>query len=474
MMGIIMTPRSRQTLTAISVGLLTTGMMTCWGFPSASLPQMELPDSEIHFTSEEASWFATVPFLMLIPGSLIGSSAYEWLGARRTLLFLSPILCCSIMSMSLASWSVVQSTGVTETLLLASRVVQGSIAAFLIPFATVYVYEISDQHLRGTFTSMVEIFATGGFVLCYLAGGLLSWETAAILLPLITLVPSFIGLFFSLESPLWLARKGREEEASEVLSLVRCTKEEAASDLKTALRDTEAEAPKCSESLKLLTKKSNALAVLMSSSILIMKELSGFSVLSIYIVHIFQAAGVGFDPTWSSVIVGVTRLICNVLGSFMLHNFRRRMIFIFGNILTTLSTSAIATFFYFQSQSVDVSRFVWLPLAALVVHMIGYAAGVGPCSWTAAVEVLPGPVRSIGTGIYSTSYAITAFIISKTYPNIRDAIGLHGVFWLFSGGCVGYIIMAIFFLPETKGKSLQDIEDYWENKTRKRNTRVHV
>ncbi|XP_064097023.1 facilitated trehalose transporter Tret1-like isoform X1 [Macrobrachium nipponense] len=473
MLGNGLTPRRRQVFATSSVGMILMGMMTSWGFPSASLPQMEQPDSEIHFTAEAASWFATVPFLMLIPGSFIGSSAYEWAGPRRTFLIVSLILCCSIMSMSLASWSLVQEAGMAETLLLASRVVQGSAVAFLIPFVSVYTYEISDQYLRGTLTSITEAFATGGFVLCYLAGCFLSWRTSAIVLPLVTLVPGFIGVFLSHESPLWLARIGKEEQASEILSVMRCTEEEASSDLKTARRDVD-KTPKCSESLQMLSKKSNALAVVLSSSLMIMKEITGFAVLSIYVVHIFQEAGVGLDPKWSSVIVGVARLACNVIGSFMLHNFRRRLIFVVGNTLTGLATATIGAFFYLQSQGWDISHLTWLPLTALVVHMVGYAGGVGPCTWTASVEVLPGPVRSIGTGIFSTSYATAAFIISKSYPDIRNMIGLHGVFWMFSGGCVGYILLAIFFLPETKGKSLQDIEDYWENVTKKRNARVYV
>ncbi|KAK7063086.1 hypothetical protein SK128_000229 [Halocaridina rubra] len=349
---------------------------------------------------------------------------------------------------------------------------KGALTAVLNTLVYVYTYEMCGQQLRGLFLGILEIWATLGFLLTYLTGCFLSWYTIAWFLPLVTLMPGFIGLCASLESPLWLARKGREEEAEAVLKLVRCTTEEIREDLQTAhitLRDK----PSCMSSLQDAAKKPNFLAITASCLILIMKELGGFAVLSIYIVYIFDQAGVGMDSNWSSVVVGFARLTCNCFASFLLHRWSRKYILVVGNIFTGIACALIGIFFFLQYKEENISHISWLPLAGLVMHMIAYAGGVGPCTWVVAAEVLPGPVRSLGFGIASAAYAMASFLVSKTFIDLKGIIGLHGVFWVFTGGSVCYILLVLLYIPETYGCSMKDIEDYWKN-LKKKSKGVHV
>ncbi|XP_068235108.1 facilitated trehalose transporter Tret1-like [Palaemon carinicauda] len=456
-------PRARQVVAATSSGMLLTGMMCSWGFPAAALSQMQKPGSVVNFTMQQASWFATVTLLMCIPMSPIGAKASDVLGLRRIMLILTPVLCLSTMMMSAASLPVVYEAKAAETFLLVCRVVQATVTALLAPLITVYIYETTDQHLRGIMTSLVEFWATLGFVLSYVAGCLFDWVTIAWLLPLITLVPAFIGILASPESPFWMVKRGRMEEAKDILALLRCTEEEQKTDLEDAQRKLKNSAT-CSESVREATKLSNIKAIVASCLALIMKELGGYVVLSIYVVYIFEQAGVGMDPKWSSVIVGMTRMLCNCIASSLWHNFSHRLILIVGNVLIAIGTFFVGIFFYVQEKGEDVSYLSWLPLVGLVVHMIGAAGAIGPGTWALSVEVLPGPVRSFGFGLANTSYAITGFCISKLLLDLQTLMGLKGVFWIFTGGSLSYIALLLLYIPETLGRSPKDIEDYWENR----------
>ncbi|XP_068233955.1 facilitated trehalose transporter Tret1-like [Palaemon carinicauda] len=459
----ISSPRVRQVLASCTVGILLSAMMATWGYPAAALPQWEKADSAIHLSTQQASWFATVTLMMCIPGSLMGSSIYEWMGPRRTMLGLTPLLGISFMTMALAAWEMMQEAGMAATILLTSRVIQSLIVALLNPFISVYTYEICDQSIRGMMSSFVEIWATIGYLLCYLAGCFLSWDFIALLLPIVLLVPVFIGLLFSPESPLWLARVHKENEAKEILKQIRCTEKEVIADLDAVQRSQNGKESTCSESLLVLTQKNHLKAILASSLIFAVNQLSGFAIIAIYVVHIFSAAGVGLSPSWSSVIIGTCRLVCSVVASLLLHKQSRRCMLFVGNTLTAIASAMMGTFFYLQSLGEDVSWLSWLPLFGLALYMVGYAGAVGPTTWVAGLEVLPGPVRSTGFGIASTCFSLTAFLLSKFFLDMKDLIGLHGVFWFFSCGSLVYIALVFLYIPETYGKSMKEIAEYWES-----------
>ncbi|XP_064096416.1 facilitated trehalose transporter Tret1-like [Macrobrachium nipponense] len=463
MFSLLSSPRARQILASVTVGLLLSAMMATWGYPAAALPQWESEDSVIHLTTDQESWFATVTLMMCIPGSLIGASIYEWLGPRKTMLALAPTLGLFFMTMAVASWEIVREAGMAETVLLTSRVIQSIIVALLNPFVSVYTYEICDQSIRGMMTSFVEIWATIGYLLSYLAGCFLSWDLIALLLPIVLLVPAFTGLLISPESPLWLARINRENEATEILERIRSTGKEVMADLEAVRSTQSGKASTCSASLSIFTKRSHLKAIIASSLIFTVNQLGGFAIIAIYVVHIFNDSGVGLSPSWSSVVIGVFRLVFSVIASFLLRGQSRRRMLFAGNTLAAFASALMGTFFYLQSLGQDVSWLSWLPLFGLALYMVGYAGAVGPTTWTAGVEVLPGPVRSAGFGIATTCYSITAFTLSKFFLDMKDTIGLHGVFWFFSCGSLVYNIIVFFYIPETYGKSMKEVAAYWEN-----------
>ncbi|KAG7171458.1 Facilitated trehalose transporter Tret1-like 13 [Homarus americanus] len=456
-----LTPSIRQMVAAVCAGVLTTAAYTSWGFSAVALPQMNLPESPVNFTPEMAGWFATIPMLLSIPGTALGSVLCERIGPRRLQLVVVPLLAASMLGMVAGSWQVLQDAGVVEEFLL------GTLAALFTTPAIVYTYEVCDSHRRGALTSCVDMWVTLGFLLCYLLGCYLPWQTMAWVLPVSTSLPAYCGLLLVPESPLWLARRGRNKEALENMMLLRNSSDEILEELQV-VRNSTSKGMTIWKSLQVAKDKPNLLAILFSSLVLMLKEMCGFIVFSIYIVYIFQQAGVGISLCWSSVFVGLTRLVCNLTASLILHKAPRRLLLMAGCSLIFISVTAIGIFFYLQSGGYNVSRLSWLPMTSLLVFMVGYAGGVGPTSWIVAMEVLPGPVRSLGYGISSIVYYITSFAISKSFESVKELIGLHGVFWCYSIGSVLYCLAVVLFVPETLGMSPRVVEEFWHRRAHKK------
>ncbi|XP_068244975.1 facilitated trehalose transporter Tret1-2 homolog [Palaemon carinicauda] len=435
--------------------------MSVWGYPAAALPQFEKADSIVRLSTEQASWFASLLILMCIPGAVIAASIYEKFGPRRMFLALTPVLCLSFMAMALASLQTIANTGLAQIILLACRVVQGAAVALTNSVINVYVYEICELRIRGIMTSLSEFSSSLGYLICYFLACFFSWDQIALIISTVVILPSFIGVIISPESPLWLARTGKEEEAKRVMKTVRRTEKEILSDLEAASRNKN-ESATYRESLQILTKKPNLKAMIASSLIFIFNQLTGYSIVTLYVVHIFEAARAGLPAQWSSVIVGTCRPVISALTAYLLHTSSRRFLLALGCTFTGIANGIIGTYFFLQHMEYDLSSLNWLPLFGLVLYMIGYSGFVGPTTWSAGVEVLPESVRSIGYGIGITCYSITAFLLSKFFVDLKIILGMHGMFWLFSGGSFIFAAVTLLYIPETLGKSLDDINDYWE------------
>lgn len=346
---------------------------------------------------------------------------------------------------------------------------QGASAALMNPTVSVYLCEVTEERFRGTLASLVDAWATFGFLLTYVVGSFLAWHSLALVLPACLLVPAFLGLLVSQESPLWLARRGKEKEALRVLETLRSSPEDVMKEFDGAAASEENAS--CWEAARMLVRKSNLVPIAVSMFLLQAKELSGNNAVLIYMPQIFQLAGVGMPPNTSSIVVMATRLACNFVGSALLHRLPRKCLMLAGAALSAAATSALGAFFFVQGRGDDVALLSWLPMAALLAFTVGVSVGVGPASWLVAAEILPHRVRSLGFGIGVTGYSLASFLVSMTFERVRGAWGSYGLFWSYSAGCVVYALHVFLAVPETRGRSLAEIEDAWGRRSSARTRR---
>lgn len=324
--------------------------------------------------------------------------------------------------------------------------------------------EVSDISHRGTLSSLLEVWVTLGFFLCYIQSGLVSWENAALLILPLTLIPGCLGLLMVPESPPWLYRKKREAEAFR--SLLRLRNSPAAAEKEINEMKTTDQLNTKNDSwhqlLKHMKQKAYITPMLISVLLTSLKQLCGFGVVAIYIIEIFAMTGVGQDQYWNSVVSGSFRLLFNFIASFLLYRMRRKLLLVTGSCLGLVATASLGVFFCLKEHGYDMSDVSWLPLVSIIMYVAGFSGGVLPAAWLVAAEVLPTTVRSVGMGITNTIYTTMYFIVSKSYDDAKAIIGPHGIFWSYSLGCLAYVLFVIKFVPETRGKTVSEIDSLWK------------
>ncbi|XP_068201845.1 facilitated trehalose transporter Tret1-like [Palaemon carinicauda] len=458
----------KQILAAASSGLVLCGLMTVWGVSHKALASFKRPGDKLYLTPEECSWFANIPILMGIPGTLLGGILAERFGPRRLQLMMIPLLITTFMLMHTTSWKSVQELVSAKGLLITARVLQSTLASLPNPATCQYPCEIGDSRLRGFLTSLTDAWSSLGFLLCYFLGVFFHWSTLMILLPAVTLLPAFVGLLISPESPLWLARNGKMNKALHSLTALRSSHEVAANELKKIEGSLEGNAQNLSmsHSFQVMKKKKNFVPLILGAVVIFLKELTGNTYIMIFMVDIFKKAGVTIISQWASVIVSLTRVVCGIGGSLLLSRFPRKTLLIYGITLAGIANVTLCTYFFLRDQGEGIGDGSLLPSVALLVYMLGYAPGIGPSSWLLSTEILPSEVRAVGCAINVSTCALTAFALSYTFTYLQNEIETYIQYGVSSVGCLVFGIFVIFVLPETKGKTLQDIELLWKENSK--------
>lgn len=137
----------------------------------------------------------------------------------------------------------------------------------------------------------------------------------------------------------------------------------------------------------------------------------------------------------------------------------RKMLFLLSESLTCLSVVALGGYFYvLENDPATAQRFGWVPMTLLITFIAVFAAGVGPLPWLVAGEVMPAKFKGPGSSIVAFTNWITSFIVTKVFIDMQRSLTNAGTFWVFGSLCFVGILFGIFILPETKGKTPEQIQ----------------
>lgn len=218
--------------------------------------------------------------------------------------------------------------------------------------------------------------------------------------------------------------------------------------------------------------------------VFVFQVISGLDPILVYTVDIFKSAGgpngttTGvIDEYASAIVFGVIELIAGIMAAFFVDKTGRRFLLLLSEAVMVLSLVALGIFFYLRGiveptpiPPTDPTEpplpgiientpaLAWLPLASLSVFIMAYSVGLGPVGYLLMGEVLPLRVKGIAGSLLTSAKWLLSFVMTRYFEGLIGAIGESGTFWLFSGFCAigfGYIY---WFVPETNGKSLEDIQ----------------
>lgn len=200
-------------------------------------------------------------------------------------------------------------------------------------------------------------------------------------------------------------------------------------------------------------------------------QFSGVFVVIFYAIDIVHAAGVSIDAYVAIVLIGVTRFVGSVSVSAFSGRFGRRPPSIVSGVGMTLCMGTLFVFLYLVNTKKiceeTVQSLNWLPATALILYILLSTVGFLTVPFALAAEVFPIKIRGLASGLVTCLAYGFNFIIVKVYPNMILSMGNHGVFCFYAVMSLMGTIFVITLLPETKGKTLAEIEEYFERPTRK-------
>jgi len=316
---------------------------------------------------------------------------------------------------------------------------------------SVYIAEISPAHLRGMLGAMNQLAVTLGIVLAYLAGYFILWDWLA-LLGCIPSTLTFIMMFWMPESPRWYLEKNRKSDALKSLIWLRGTQ----SGIEEECRETEASLElhgqiKCQEFFTAPVVK----PLLISVGLLCLQQVTGINVVLFNAADIFSKGGLS-DPKLASFPVSIVQLVGTLIASFLVDKIGRRLL-LWTNALG-MGISLIGLGVYFQIYQTT-SSISWLSILTSVLFSFFFSLAWGPFPWVVMAEIIPFRARGVGTSLATMICWIMFFVVTKTYVSLESAFGNQGACWFYAGWCFVAFVIVVLFVPETKGRTLEEIEE---------------
>jgi len=333
-----------------------------------------------------------------------------------------------------------------------------------------YIAEISPARMRGKFVSINQLTIVIGI----LAAQIINWLIAQ---PVpegagteyilsswngqngwrwmfgVETVPAFLFfllMFFVPESPRWLLKYGRDEQAAGILSRLGGAKYAAPAieDIKKTLAGEEI----AHVNFRDLFEPKLRRIVILGVFLAVLQQWCGINVIFNYAQEVFAAAGYGVSGImFNIVITGIVNLLFTFVAIYTVDRFGRRILMLIGAGGLAGIYAILGAGYYLQSTGIH--------MLVLVISAIAcYAMSLAPITWVVISEIFPNRIRGAAMSVVVSSLWVGCTVLTLTFPYLKAGLGAHGAFWLYGVICVIGFVVILMKLPETKGKSLEDIE----------------
>ncbi|KAM9116911.1 solute carrier family 2, facilitated glucose transporter member 6 isoform 1-T2 [Pangshura tecta] len=440
-------------------------------YTSPVIPALETSNiPALKISRVEESWFGSVFTLGAAAGGLSAMLLNDRLGRKLSIMFsaVPSAVGYAFMGSAQGVW-----------MLLLGRLLTGYAGGVTAASIPVYISEISHPGVRGTLGACPQIMAVLGSLILYALGLKLSWRWLAVAgeVPVLTMI---ILLCFMPNSPRFLISKGKNDEAVGVLRWLRGQNTDFHREFEQIKESVRKQSRRisCAEIKDPFIYKPILIAVLMR----FLQQLSGVTPILVYLQTIFQSTAVVLKPEYDAAIVGGVRLASVLISAFSMDKAGRKiLLFVSAGIMfasnlilglyihyTSLpshnSTTAVVngTLVIPESLTAEPSGYITLiPLVATMFFIMGYAMGWGPITWLLMSEILPLKARGVASGLCVLVSWLTAFALTRFFLLVVRDFGLEVPFLFFAVICAGNLLFTGCCVPETKGRSLEQIESYF-------------
>ena len=418
--------------------------------------------NQFSLSASGEGWYVGCALIGSIIGVLCAGSLSDYIGRKITMLISAAFFSISAIGCAICG---------SFDALVAFRIIGGVGIGIVSIVSPIYISEVSPARIRGTLVSLYQLAVTAGFLLAYLANwaidagidpsaaadaglwsrmfnaeawrGMLGSETLPALLFL------FI-IFFIPESPKWLIIKGKPNEATSVLSRILGSEDEINAEVEATRSSSGEDKGSWSD----LLKPGILVAVLAGCAIAILGQFMGVNAVLYYGPKIFSEAG--FDnPMFSTVLVGLVNFATTVLAVFIIDKVGRKQLIYWGVSGMIICLMAIGT--YFATGGALGNGFM---LAFFLAYVFCCAISISAIVFVLLSEMYPNSIRGRAMSLAGFMLWVGTYLVGQLTPVLLEW-SQAGTFFIFAVMCVPYMLIMWKVIPETTGKTLEEIEEYW-------------
>ena len=385
-------------------------------------------------------------------GALLGGRLADLFGRRRLLIVTAIIFGLGGLACAAAT---------SAAMLIIGRIVVGFGIGLSSGTVPVYISEVSPADARGWQVSLFQLAITVGILLAYVVdyafAAIQGWRWMFGL----AVVPAAIfglGMVFLPESPRWLAAHGHMDRAHAMLARIRGT-----SDIEVEMReiiDGIERAPDRRGRFSDLLAPSLRPALIVGIGLAVFQQVTGINTVIYYAPLIIQSSGISSasGAILATAGIGVVNVLMTIVAMWLIDRMGRRPLLLTGIAGMAITLGVLGLAFHMAGKT---GALAWLAVISMMVYVASFAISLGPIFWLLISEIYPLKIRSSAEGLAAAFNWSSNLLVSLTFLTLLQMMGPTRTFWLYGAFAIAAWIFSYYQVPETKGRTLEEIEQFW-------------
>ncbi|KAF5271845.1 hypothetical protein FQA39_LY07985 [Lamprigera yunnana] len=428
-----------------TISAVSDGMQYGWTAPV--IPILESPESPFSIDETDVVWLENIYMLGGLAGLPITIFSVDKFGRKNSILIAAV--------QNVIAWILI-AFGTSVEYYYAARFLTGIAGDVAFVSAPMYIGEIADQKIRGFLGSCIYLMMLVGILVVYSVAPFVSIPISSAV-GCSFLIVQLLSFPFMPESPYYLLLKNKQDRARKSLQWLRSTidVEKELEEISAAVerQNTERGRP-----IDLLIVNSNRKALLIMTVLNFAQHFSSISVMLMNIHSILDDAASMLTSSTAAIIFSALMLLSASTASTVIDKAGRKLLLSSSSVLTGIALLILASYFAVKNSGNDMTSYTWVPIFSVMLYAITFKYGLGMVPIVMTAELFPTSVKAMGMTIADAMYVIFAIASIYLFQHLKPIYGIHVPFFIFAGSCFLTAIFTVIIIPETKGKTLEEIQ----------------
>lgn len=438
----------------VALGPLAFGYTLGFTSPIGSVLENPTHDSPagqagLGLTSSENSLFGALVNVGCMLGALVAGVTADAIGRVRAM---------SIACIPWAGGFILISFATTAIEVFIGRILTGVGVGMISLAVPVYVAEISPTRLRGALGCIFQLAITLGILVVFVLGiPITNWRTLAWIG---ALLPGalFVATIFTPRTPRWLLSKNKTDEALKSLRILRGRDADVDIELEEIQRSIKDSQALGSARLSDLVSGTTGRAMVVAALLMLFQQFSGINAVVFNAGTIFADAGMS-NPQVPALIVASVQVVVTAIACVIIDKTGRRALLLIAGIGMAGSVMVLGYYFYLLNHRSESPAMI--AVAMLILYVAFFSIGLGAIPWLMMSEIFPAKARGLAASLATLLNWTFSFIVTYSFASMNSALSEQGTFWFYTGVCILGVTYVMIYVPETKGRTLEQIEAHF-------------